>query len=107
MIFALNLDVINIDILSIYLHIFPEQHNFRTKPFNPFEDNLFRGKTVCVSQLSANDCKILWALITYNGGTFRLTLDFHKTTHLIITKPSGVSCHIIIYLHIIIHTYML
>jgi PAX-interacting protein 1 len=66
---------------------------FRTKPFDPFENNLFSGIVVCVSKLTANDCKTLWALVTYNGGIFRLTLDLNKTTHLIVTKPSGVSYH--------------
>ncbi|KAL5240628.1 hypothetical protein ACI65C_008038 [Semiaphis heraclei] len=60
-----------------------------TKPFNPFEDNLFSGMVVCVSQQIPNDCKILWALITYNGGTFQLTLNLKKTTHLVVTKPFG------------------
>ncbi|XP_022171154.1 PAX-interacting protein 1 isoform X2 [Myzus persicae] len=60
-----------------------------TKPFNPFEDNLFSGINVCVSQQTANDCKILWALVTYNGGTFQLTLNLKKTTHLVVTKPFG------------------
>lgn len=60
-----------------------------TKPFNPFEDNIFNGIIVCVSQQTANDCKILWALVTYNGGTFQLTLNLKKTTHLVVTKPFG------------------
>ncbi|XP_060863995.1 PAX-interacting protein 1 isoform X2 [Metopolophium dirhodum] len=60
-----------------------------TKPFNPFEDNLFSGIVVCVSQQIANDCKILWALVTNNGGTFQLTLNLKKTTHLVVTKPFG------------------
>ncbi|KAL4142876.1 hypothetical protein QTP88_005269 [Uroleucon formosanum] len=60
-----------------------------TKPFNPFEKNIFSGIIVCVSQQIANDCKILWALVTYNGGTFQLTLNLKKTTHLVVTKPFG------------------
>lgn len=44
-----------------------------------------------MSQLSANDCKTIWALVTYNGGSLRLSLDLNKTTHLVIAKPSGVS----------------
>jgi len=70
--------------------------NFRTKPFNPFEDNLFSGINVCVSQQTANDCKILWALVTYNGGTFQLTLNLKKTTHLVVTKPFGVINYIFV-----------
>lgn len=79
----------NINTCTNYLYS-SLKYNFRTKPFNPFEDNLFNGLIVCVSQQIANDCKMLWALVTYNGGTFQLTLNLKKTTHLVVTKPFGV-----------------
>ena len=42
----------------------------------------------CVSNISSEDIESLWAMITYYGGSFRLSLD-SECTHLISTKPEG------------------
>lgn len=68
-------------------------------PIEPFlliaDDNggnyysrLFSKIIACPSQLSINDCKRLWSMITYYGGRFQLQLD-SCCTHLFTTKISG------------------
>ncbi|RWS31158.1 PAX-interacting protein 1-like protein [Leptotrombidium deliense] len=59
-----------------------------TNAFSPLKTQLFSNIVVCVSNVSPQDADSLWAMITYNGGTFQLHLDV-KCTHLIATKPEG------------------
>jgi len=61
-----------------------------TKGFLPESDQLFTAVRACLSQTSKADSKALWAMITFNGGQCQLNLNKH-CTHLIITKPEGVS----------------
>lgn len=61
-----------------------------TKGFLPDSDQLFSGIVACLSQTSKVDSKALWAMITFSGGQCQLNLN-KRCTHLIITKPEGVS----------------
>jgi hypothetical protein len=61
-----------------------------TKGFLPDSDQLFTAVIACLSQTSKADSKALWAMVTFNGGQCQLNLNKH-CTHLIITKPEGVS----------------
>lgn len=54
-----------------------------TKPYSYKENRLFAGLTFCLSGLR-EDRSYLWALVTYNGGSFQLNLS-DKCTHLITT----------------------
>lgn len=58
------------------------------KPFIAAENMLFTGVSVCISQVSKEDSSMLWAMITFYGGTFSLNLN-SKTTHLIAGKAEG------------------
>lgn len=62
----------------------------RTRAFQPPDECLLAGISICLSQISQSDCKTLWALITFHGGVCSLQLS-RRTTHLITTKPEGVS----------------
>jgi PAX-interacting protein 1 len=61
-----------------------------TRGFLPDSDQLFTGIVACLSQTNKADSKALWAMITFNGGQCQLNLN-KRCTHLIITKPEGVS----------------
>ena len=63
--------------------------NDSVKAFRATELCFLHGVSVCLSQLSRVDAKILWSLITFNGGQCGLSLT-SNTTHLITTKPEGV-----------------
>lgn len=58
-------------------------------PFNVTETLLFSGLNICVSQISKEDCNLLWAMITFYGGSFSLSLS-SRNTHLIAGKAEGV-----------------
>lgn len=66
-----------------------------TRAFLPPDECLLAGISICLSQVSQSDCKSLWALTTYHGGTCSLQLS-RKTTHLITTKPEGVSANMML-----------
>ncbi|KAI4477916.1 hypothetical protein M0804_012396 [Polistes exclamans] len=59
-----------------------------TRYFSPEENQLFSNVRACISQISRADSKILWAIITLQGGKCQLRLDRY-CTHLITGKPSG------------------
>ncbi|KAI1293705.1 PAX-interacting protein 1 [Halotydeus destructor] len=59
-----------------------------TNGFNPSKLQLFSDIVACPSKLSAADVEACWAMITYFGGHFQLTLN-SSCTHLISTKPEG------------------
>jgi PAX-interacting protein 1 len=61
-----------------------------TKGFLSDNDQLFTGIVACLSQINRVDSKALWAMITFSGGQCQLNLN-KRCTHLIITKPEGVS----------------
>ncbi|KPM09375.1 PAX-interacting protein 1-like protein [Sarcoptes scabiei] len=63
-------------------------------PVEPFflindEKRIFAKVKACPSQLSQNDCRKIWSMMTYYGGKFQLHLD-SECTHLITFKTSGV-----------------
>jgi len=72
------------------LHLFFLNFVISTKGFLPDSDQLFMAVRACLSQTSKADSKALWAMITFNGGQCQLNLNKH-CTHLVITKPEGVS----------------
>ncbi|XP_014665590.1 PREDICTED: PAX-interacting protein 1-like isoform X2 [Priapulus caudatus] len=56
--------------------------------FNPESNQLFSGVVACTSQLPANDSKLIWVMVTYNGGRFQVNLN-KNVTHLITGSPFG------------------
>ena len=56
--------------------------------FSPAKSQLFSGVVACPSHLSPDDLNSIWAMITFFGGSFTLTLT-PECTHLISTKPEG------------------
>lgn len=81
----LSLAISMLYIIIIFLNI-----HLRTRAFQAPDECLLAGISICLSQVSQSDCKTLWALITFYGGVCSLQLS-RKTTHLITTKPEGVS----------------
>jgi hypothetical protein len=70
-----------------------------TKGFLPDSDQLFTGIVMCLSRTNNVDSEALWAMITFNGGQCQLNLNKH-CTHLIVTKPEGVSsCNLLVSYH--------
>ena len=56
--------------------------------FSPLKTQLFSSVVVCPSSLTLDDTEIIWAIVTYFGGSFQSSLDAH-VTHLVTTTPSG------------------
>ncbi|XP_078088301.1 PAX-interacting protein 1 isoform X2 [Mustelus asterias] len=56
--------------------------------FSPEGGQVFSGVAACLSQVSAEDRKTLWALITFYGGDCQLKLN-KACTHLIVPEPQG------------------
>ncbi|XP_020371789.2 PAX-interacting protein 1 [Rhincodon typus] len=56
--------------------------------FSPEGGQVFSGVTACLSRVSAEDRKTLWALITFYGGDCQLKLN-KACTHLIVPEPQG------------------
>jgi hypothetical protein len=63
----------------------------------PVVECVFRGVVCSVSGLGRNDVKSVWAMLTFNGGSLIPRLDLQKVTHLICTKPFGVSSCLVPY----------
>ena len=62
-----------------------------TALFDPDKKNMFFSQVVvCPSQLSANDAKVIWAMVTRHGGTYQTTLNKH-VTHLVTASTNTVS----------------
>lgn len=59
-----------------------------TKPYDPLPNQLFSAITVAISQVSAEDRKRLYAMITFNGGRVERALNA-KTTHLVCGLAGG------------------
>nr|XP_039255232.1 PAX-interacting protein 1-like [Styela clava] len=58
------------------------------EPFTPSNSQLFSGLVICPSQLNKKDINLLWALVTFYGGSCQLMLN--KTcTHLVVSQPKG------------------
>uniref|UniRef100_UPI00398EDE69 PAX-interacting protein 1-like n=1 Tax=Pristiophorus japonicus TaxID=55135 RepID=UPI00398EDE69 len=56
--------------------------------FSPEGGQVFSGVAACLSRVSAEDRKTLWALITFYGGGCQLKLN-KACTHLIVPEPQG------------------
>ncbi|XP_069588337.1 PAX-interacting protein 1-like [Ranitomeya imitator] len=54
--------------------------------FSPESGQILFGVTACLSQVSPDDRNVLWALITFYGGDYQLSLN-KKCTHLIVPEP--------------------
>lgn len=63
-----------------------------TSAFKGGEKLLFSGVVASFSKLPAEDSKKLWAMLKYYGGEYRSTFT-KATTHLIVSKPDGVSIY--------------
>ncbi|KAG8327804.1 PAX-interacting protein 1 [Homalodisca vitripennis] len=59
-----------------------------TSAFRGGERLLFTGVVASFSKLSQEDCKKLWAMLRYYGGSYNSTFT-KSTTHLIVSKPEG------------------
>ncbi|XP_057587442.1 PAX-interacting protein 1 isoform X2 [Hippopotamus amphibius kiboko] len=56
--------------------------------FSPESCQIFFGITACLSQVSPEDRRALWALLTFHGGGCQLNLN-KKCTHLVVPEPKG------------------
>ncbi|XP_060681119.1 PAX-interacting protein 1 [Hemiscyllium ocellatum] len=56
--------------------------------FSPEGGQVFSGVAACLSRVSTEDRKTLWALITFYGGDCQLKLN-KACTHLIVPEPQG------------------
>lgn len=59
-----------------------------SKAYSPNKNKIFTNVLACLSKVTPNDAKLLYALITYHGGKVKLNFN-SKCTHLICGSASG------------------